>query len=447
MNALARPFGLALLLITVPALAAVSVTSPASGASVTSPFTLTATASACSSQPIVSMGYSFDSSAANTFISGSSISAAVAVPTGAHILRVKSWGNQGASCVTNVPITVVPAAAKASASPTPVTNVTVSSPASGAVVTSPFSLVAAGSLCSSEPIAAFGYSLDQSASTTFVYAQTVSAQITAAAGAHTLHVKSWGPQNAACDTDIVVNVVASTPTASGPTIPANAIAVKAIQNLSSWKEDFDTGTANGSGVASSSGTMALVTSPTVSGSARQFNTTYANYGGERYYANFGADTTVSNFVYDTWIYLAAPINDIANVEMDMNQVLANGQTVIFGFQCDGWSYTWDYTANTGSSPSNYKDQWLHTNQTCNPAKWSTNTWHHVQISYSHDGSGNVTYKSVWLDGVEQDINITAPSAFALGWGSSLITNLQIDGMTALPGSATVYLDNLTVYRW
>ena len=447
MKALARPFGLALLVSAVPALAAVSVTSPASGASVTSPFTLTANASACSSQPIVSMGYSFDSSAANTFFSGSSIAASVAVPAGAHILRVKSWGNQGASCVTNVPITVVPASAKAPAQLTPVTNVTVSSPANGASVTSPFALVAAGNLCSSEPIAAFGYSLDQSANTTFVYAQTVSAQITATAGAHTLHVKSWGPQNAACDTDIVVNVVASTPTTSGPTIPANAIAVKAIQNLPSWKAEFDTGTANSAGVASSSGTMALVTSPTVSGSARQFNTTYANYGGERYYANFGADTTVTNFVYDTWIYLAAPINDIANVEMDLNQVLSNGQTVIFGFQCDGWSYTWDYTANTGSSPTNFKDQWLHTNQTCNPAKWSTNTWHHVQISYSHDGSGNVTYKSVWLDGVEQDINITAPSSFALGWGSSLITNLQIDGMTALPGNATVYLDNLTVYRW
>lgn len=448
MKALARPFGLALLLCTVPALAAVNVTIPANGAVVTSPFTLSATASACSLQGIASMGYSFDQSAANTFFSGSSISASVTATAGVHTLHVKSWGNQGASCVTNVTITVVQAATAASSqTSSPVTNVTVSSPASGATVTSPFSLAASGTECSSEPIAAFGYSLDQSPSTTFVYAQTVSAQITATAGAHTLHVKSWGPQNAACDTDILVNVVASTPTASGPTIPANAIAVKAIQNLPSWKAEFDAGTANSSGVASSSGTMALVTSPTVSGSARQFNTTYANYGGERYYANFGADTTVSNFVYDTWIYLAAPITDIANVEMDMNQVMANGQTVIFGFQCDGWSYTWDYTTNTGSSPSNYKDQWLHTNQTCNPAKWSTNTWHHVQISYSHDGSGNVTYKSVWLDGVEQDINITAPSSFALGWGSSLITNLQIDGMTALPGNATVYLDNLTVYRW
>jgi hypothetical protein len=30
--------------------------------------------------------------------------------------------------------------------------------------------------------------------------------------------------------------------------------------------------------------------------------------------------------------------------------------------------------------------------------------------------GNVTYQSVWLDGVEKEINQTVPSAFALNWG-------------------------------
>ena len=429
-------------------LASVTVSSPASGAKVTSPFALTATTSPCSSQPVVSMGYSFDNSPNNTFVYSSSVSAQVLAPSsGAHILHVKAWGNQGASCVTDVTITVLASNAAAPVSSTPATNVSVSSPANGATVTSPFSLVASGTLCSSQPIGAFGYSLDNSANTTFVNGQSVSAQVTSATGSHTLHVKSWGPNNAACDTDIALNVVASAPTPSGPTIPSNAIAIKAIQNLL-WKAEFDAGTIiGGVPTASSSGVTVPVTAPTLSGSARQFVTTYANYGGERYYANIGADTAATNFVYDAYIYLQSPINDIANVEMDMNQVMANGQTVIFGFQCDGWSGTWDYTANTGSSPTSYKDQWLHTNQTCNPQRWSTNSWHHVQVSYSRDNYGNVTYKSVWLDGVEQDINVTTNSVFALGWGSALITNLQIDGMTALPGTATVYLDNVTVYRW
>jgi hypothetical protein len=68
------------------------------------------------------------------------------------------------------------------------------------------------------------------------------------------------------------------------------------------------------------------------------------------------------------------------------------------------------------------------------------------MNYSRDDAGNVTYKSVWLDGVQQSLKATVPSAFALGWGSTLLTNFQVDGLGA-SGSATVYLDNLSVYRW
>jgi hypothetical protein len=119
--------------------------------------------------------------------------------------------------------------------------------------------------------------------------------------------------------------------------------------------------------------------------------------------------------------------------------------VIFGFQCDGWSGTWDYTLNAGT-PQSPKDQWLHSTASCNPRNWSTNTWHRVQISYSRDNSGNVTYKSVWFDGVQQDIYATVNSAFALGWGPALLANFQVDGI-GLSGSSTAFLDNVTVYRW
>jgi hypothetical protein len=78
--------------------------------------------------------------------------------------------------------------------------------------------------------------------------------------------------------------------------------------------------------------------------------------------------------------------------------------------------------------------------------WSTNTWHHVQISYSRDNSGNVTYQAVWLDGVEQQLNVTVPSSFALGWAPVLLTNFEVDGLGS-SGASTVYLDDLTVYRW
>jgi hypothetical protein len=71
----------------------------------------------------------------------------------------------------------------------------------------------------------------------------------------------------------------------------------------------------------------------------------------------------------------------------------------------------------------------------------------VQISYSRDDSGNVTYHSVRLDGVESPINATVPGAFSLGWATgTLVANFQVDG-TSGSGSSTLYADNLTLYRW
>ena len=74
----------------------------------------------------------------------------------------------------------------------------VSSPVSGAKLASPFLLTASASPCSSQPISSMGYSLDNSPNTVVVYSTSINTQVTATAGAHTLHVKSWGNQGASC---------------------------------------------------------------------------------------------------------------------------------------------------------------------------------------------------------------------------------------------------------
>ena len=228
---------------------------------------------------------------------------------------------------------------------------------------------------------------------------------------------------------------------SATNAPSNATLVSGIQALTSWQADADS-----AGTGSASGASGIISNPALSGTARQFKTSYTNGGSERFYTTFGADAQATHFLYDGYVYIASPSNDVANIEMDTNQVIANGDTVIYGFQCDGYSKTWDYTANQGT-PTSPNDVWVHSSATCNPQSWSANAWHHVQISYSHDNSGNVTYESVSLDGVQQTINATVNSAFALGWGAgALLTNFQIDGM-GTSGTTTVYLDNLKIYRW
>ncbi len=421
---------------SIPALGQISVVvnSPSPGATVGIPFVLIAIASPCSGQPVAAMGYSLNYGA-TTIVNAASIDALVTASTGSQTLHVKSWGNQGAACDTDVPITV-----SASLLSALLPNMTVSQPNPGAKLVSPFTVIASGAECKTQPTVAFGFSIDSSSATTIVSGASLNAPVSSLLGAHTLHVKSWGNRGAGCDTDIAINVVPS-PVSQ---LPSTAIAVGSIQTLTGWEAAYDTATAGGNN--SASGVTNFSGSPSLSGKSRQFVTTAASYGGERYDVQFGADTSTSNFLYDGWIYLTSSSSAIANLEFDLNQVMSNGQTVIFGFQCDSWTGTWDYTANTGT-PQNYNDVWLHSTAPCSVRNWTQNAWHHLQVSYSRDDNGNATYQSLWFDNVEQDLNVTVPDAFALGWSPTLLTNFQVDGETSVESSSTVYMDNLTVYRW
>lgn len=423
--------------IAAPAFATVSpsvvVSSPAADATVATPFVLDATATPCSGQPIAATGYSIDTGA-TTIVNTTSIHAQLSTSLGAHTLHVKSWGDEGAGCDTDVPIIVSAQAAAAL-----FTNMSVSQPAANARLVSPFTLIASGTQCESQPIVAMGYSIDNSSSTTIILGAAVNAPVASAIGAHTLHVKSWGILGAACVSNVTIMVIPSPVSL----LPSNTITVNSIQTLGNWQAAIDTATGAG---ASTAGFTNVAANPSRSGESREFVTTFAGVGGERYDAQFGVDTTATDFLYDVWVYLPSTSTDIANLEFDLNQVIANGDTVIFGFQCDSWSKTWDYTANAGT-PQSPSDVWLHSTSACDLQNWAINTWHHVQITFSRDDEGNATYHSVWLDNVEQDLNITVPDAFALGWGPTLLTNFQVDSMTASNATLTVYLDNLTVYRW
>ena len=105
--------------------------------------------------------------------------------------------------------------------------------------------------------------------------------------------------------------------------------------------------------------------------------------------------------------------------------MANGETAVMGFQCGSWIQRWDYSVN-GGSPTQSWDTWLHSYAPRNVHCWGANRWHRVQI-LSHTDNGWVTYHSVWLDGLEQDLNIAVFSGYALGWAPAILTNFQIDG--------------------
>ncbi len=283
------------------------------------------------------------------------------------------------------------------------------------------------------------YSIDSGVDTV-IQAAALNTSTTATAGAHIVHVKSWGNKGAECTADVAVDVLTKL-----PSIPANVATIANIQGFTNWVGEHDAATSG-----SSNGSTSLVASPALNGATRQFSFSYSNDGGHRFHSSFAGNTTATHFVYDTYVMLNANCGSacgtIMNLEMDMNQVLANRNVVIYGVQCDGWTGTWDYTVNDGTVAQSHST-WIHSNLQCDPRTWTRNAWHHVQLTYSRDNGGNVTYETVSLDGVEQAFSgATGPSLFALNWGPVLLMNLQLDGKGA-SGSQTVELSSTTVYAW
>jgi hypothetical protein len=175
---------------------------------------------------------------------------------------------------------------------------------------------------------------------------------------------------------------------------------------------------------------------------RQFVTWYGDKGGQRYHLTFGRDPNATHFVYAANVYLVDP-SEVENVEMDMNQVMSDGRTVIYGTQCAAHSKTWEYTYVDRSGT-----HWHPSNIHCNPHDWGKKKWHRVQIGMHRDEGGNVTYDWVNFDGVYTDFQgANAFSARALRWTpGELLLNFQIDGARK-KGVMDAYLNNLAVYRW
>lgn len=312
-------------------------------------------------------------------------------------------------------------------------NPTVNSPAKGATVSSPFLLNAVAKKCNDRDVLTMGYSLDSLPDAAIVKAETISVQVPATPGNHMLRVKAWA-KHGTCVTEVPVTVKNPAPNL----IPSYAISSGDLDGNSLWKCQHDTGTSG----TSTGGT----TYPYTLGGYDDVQlfqiSSYSNQGGERCSVKFIEETTTHNFIYDVWVQSPSP-QLVGNLELDMNQVTTNGDTVIFAFQCDGFKNAWDYSYVSGSSP-----HWVPSKFPCNVQKWQANTWHHVQIYTSRDDSGNVTYHWVALDGDVSELNITTFQEIALNWGiGDVVVNFQLDPLLKTGDPVQVYAHNLTIYRW
>jgi hypothetical protein len=328
-------------------------------------------------------------------------------------------------------------------------DVTVASPVNGSHVSSPIWIRAHNVGCESVPPSAFGYSLDNAS--TLVRGETAYdidvAKQAIAAGTHIIHFKSWTARGACpvVNTQFTVGAGSAPPPPSSPPpssspsfgIAANAISSGDLDGKGPWGQIHDGGTPG-----TSRGSSVYPATTPLYDDARKFYMTYSNRGGERWNLSVDHDAKATHFVLDTYVFFPNP-SEVLNLELDINQVMANGETVIVGTQCSGVTGTWESAYTSGKL-----DHWWSSSIKCDPRKWSANAWHHIQIGMHRDGNGVVTHDWVTLDGTQHAWGRTQLSAHFLGWAPGVMdVQYQIEGSSKGSGSVTSYIHKLTVYRW
>lgn len=219
-----------------------------------------------------------------------------------------------------------------------------------------------------------------------------------------------------------------------PVIPAIAIK-NVLDNLTTWAGEYDTSTPR----------AATGSSKAVTG-GREFLISYTNKAGYRFHVNFGKDTTSKNFVYDLTV-MAKDWTQPSRLELDTNQVLADGRTVMMCLQAAAGgslgSGTWELTF------SNTPHAWNPSNVKIDTTKWAPGSTHRIRLVMSRDDNGVVTYIGVETDGVYQlfaQPASTGPSVKSLGWAvGSCLVNYQMEGSKASGAIDTIA--SITMYRW
>lgn len=429
---------------------AITVAAPVNGTKVSAPVWVRAHNVGCNGQAPTVFGYSVDSSP--TLVSGVTkydIDTKASMSAGTHTIHYKSWVPSGICPVVSTTFTVsggssTGSTSTASSGSSSSSGVTITSPLNGASgLTSPMWVRAHTAGCNGKTPTSFGYSIDNSS--TF-YAGKTNADIDATGvsvgtGTHTIHFKTWtsgGICPVVNSTFSVGGSSSSGGTGGGSSLPSTAVSYGLLDGKGGWTSEHDGGTPGWS-----KGSMVYPATTPSYDKAREFYMTYSSHGGERWHISFGNDPNATHFALDMYVYLVNP-SQVANIELDLNQVDSSGRTIIYGTQCSSYSKTWEYVYVSGGSP-----HWKPSNIACNPLTWSAKTWHHIQIGFHRNSDGTVVHDWVDLDGKHSTFSgASSNAALSLGWAKgSLVTNYQIDGAYSGSGSVTSYVHNMAYYHW
>jgi Bacterial Ig-like domain (group 2) len=227
----------AILALAVPAFATVTVTSPTSGATVTSPvhYVATASTSTCS-KGVASMGIYIDNKLTYV-VDSASLNTSLTFNPGSYDTVVEEWDKCGSATYTPIDITV--------SSSTGQPNVVVTTPTPSSTVTSPVTYMATATTSCSKGVASMGIYVDNK----LVYvvdSATLDTQLTLSPGAEHTVVEEWDKCGGAAYTTINLTVSSGTNPVTSVTVTPSAasFAMGATQQFTATAKYSNGTTAN-----------------------------------------------------------------------------------------------------------------------------------------------------------------------------------------------------------
>ncbi len=221
---------------------------------------------------------------------------------------------------------------------------------------------------------------------------------------------------------------------STSSIPSNATTISDIQKLPSW-DSCSSSCAGEAGTDAVYSMQSGITSPSLSGSAIQFNISGGTpWGAVLWWKQLGGNDAVTHFVYEMSYYLTNPPAAQA-LEFNVNQN-AGGWRYEYSTQCDIrgsklWRI-WDHT----------QMQWIATNAPCPTPQ--ANAWNRLSWEFARTADHKVVWVAVTLNGQRSEVNQSFDAYPASDSGLNVAFQMDSDGG---PTPWSVWVDNISLTQW
>lgn len=329
-------------------------------------------------------------------------------------------------------------------------TVLVTAPKTSSTDSSPVQFIATATTSCSKGVSAMGiYTAPYQLAYT-VSGASLNHSLTLNPGTYNTVVEEWDNCGGAATTPVTITVSSS----GGSSTPGNAFTE--LQGKGGWKgygllpSSYSIcGSCSPSGPLVSWSMVQKQTSPSRNGDATKYS-----IGGTTHYSDvlwnnhligdFSSQglpdysktlvPSLHNFVYDVWFY-GSNLEASQALEFDINQFF-NGNGYIWGHECRiAGGHVWD-------TWDNVNQHWVPTGVPCNPR---SNFWNHLVIQVQRTSSNQLVFKSISLNGVTYNINITRNHGYAPGW-YGVTVNYQMDGNSSQK-AYSVSLDDMKFSYW